>query len=554
MEKIYPRPRMVRRNWESLDGIWTMCGKPIRVPYPPQSRLSGWEGEIPKKMVYERRFAAALPEGGQRVLLHFGAVDQTCEVFLNGQKVGGHEGGYLPFFFDITEYLTEGDNILRVEAVDTLSRDYPYGKQTETPGGMWYTQVSGIWQTVWYETVPEEYIEDVIFTADIHTGTVSWRILTSKGGSDAEVLISAQGGRIAEVSSSNEGRAVLPKEEIRFWSPDDPFLYRVTVRIPSGDEVDTYFAMREFAIENRGGVNRLCLNGEPLFLHGVLDQGYFPDGIFLPEDMRNYDRDICLMKQMGFNTLRKHIKIEPQYFYSACDRLGMIVVQDMVNSGDYSFLRDTALPTIGFKRRNDRRTEGKREAFFIKHMTDTADHLKGHPCIAAYTIFNEGWGQFNSSRVYDILKERCGSALIDTASGWFTADKSDFDSEHVYFREKRLKPGRRPMLLSECGGFIFRASKTAADGPAWGYGKCRSSEEYTEKIEHMYRHMVIPAIRKGLCGSVFTQLSDVENELNGLVTYDRKMIKADVGRMRNISQMIAEETRTIQTERREEHT
>ena len=540
MQSIYPRPSLVREKWQSLDGMWTLNGKQIRVPYPPQSRLSGWEGEVPDRLLYERGFTPELPGTGQRMLLHFGAVDQTCSVYLNGEPAGSHEGGYLPFTLDITDLLKEGRNVLRVEAEDTLSHDYPYGKQTRKPGGMWYTPVSGIWQSVWYETVPEKHIEKVTFDTDIRTGKVIWKIDSS--AENFRVVISTEERVLAEVSSGLTGETVIRPEDLILWSPDSPSLYNVTVNTDSGDEIRTYFAFREFSVRDLNGVSRLCLNGEPVFLNGVLDQGYYPDGIFLPENLRDYDRDISLMKQMGFNTLRKHIKVEPEYFYSACDRLGMIVIQDMVNSGDYSFMRDTALPTVGIKKISDRKeTEGKREQFFRKHMLDTAEHLDGHPCIAVYTIFNEGWGQFNSDSMYDLLKEKHPDRLIDSASGWFSQEKSDFDSEHVYFREKTLRPGRRPMLLSECGGFILDVDPSSRKGPVWGYGKCRTPEELTDRIEHLYRNMVIPAVSRGLCGCIYTQLSDVENELNGLVSYDRKTIKAVIPRLREISRLVSGE-------------
>ena len=518
--------------------MWKLNGKEIRVPYPPQSRLSGWEGEIPEKLIYERGFTPELPVNGERVLLHFGAVDQTCRVYVNGFDAGSHEGGYLPFTFDITDYLYEGRNVIRVEAEDALSHDYPYGKQKKHPGGMWYTPVSGIWQTVWYETVPEEHVSSISFKTDIRTGEVSWDI-DGTGVGIFDMTVQLRGKVIVSRPVHAFDKLTIPQEDLKLWTPDDPVLYDVTFESYSGDTVRTYFAFREFSINEVNGTNRLCLNGEPVFLNGVLDQGYYPDGIFLPGNLRDYDKDICLMKQMGFNTLRKHIKVEPEYFYSACDRLGMIVIQDMVNSGEYRFFRDTVLPTAGVKKINDSvRDYGKREKFFIDHMVRTADHLDKHPCIAVYTIFNEGWGQFESDRMYDILKERDPGRLIDSTSGWFAQQKSDFDSAHVYFKEKKLEPGKRPMLLSECGGFILDMDPDRKKGPVWGYGRCRDPLELTGRMERMYIKMVLHAVSKGLCGCIYTQLSDVENELNGLVTYDRKKIKADIPRLQKMSMRI----------------
>jgi len=534
MYDVYPRPLLRRKQWESLNGEWILNGRPVNVPYPPQSPLSGWNGEVPDRLVYEKEVPIEYPGPGYRVLLNFGAVDQRARVLINGKEAGYHEGGYLPFSMDITDLITDGKNTVTVEAEDTLSHFYPYGKQTKRPGGMWYTPVSGIWQTVWTETVPEDHVTQIRTDAD--TETVRWKVSTSSG-SGCRITVSDQEGPVFS-SDSPEGSIEVPFDRRRLWSPEDPFLYDVKVATPGGDEVSSYLALRRISSEIIDGVPRICLNGKPVFLNGVLDQGYYPEGLFLPGDASAYRSDILRMKEMGFNTLRKHIKIEPEIFYYECDRMGMLVVQDMVNSGDYSFLRDTVLPTVGIKRRNDRKKNGEREEFFLSHMRQTAAHLHGHPCIIAYTIFNEGWGQFNSDEAYDILKAEEPDRLIDTTSGWFAGSRSDFDSEHIYFRTKKLRPGVRPMLLSECGGFVFDADPQTKKGPVWGYGRCRSSQELTARIVDMYRRMVLPAVGKGLCGCIFTQLSDVENELNGLVTYDRTFVKADPDALKKISDEI----------------
>ncbi len=531
----HPRPLMRREQWTSLDGEWNLCGRKINVPYPPQAPLSGWDGEVPEHLVYEKEFILPKTGDDRRVILHFGAVDQKAAVFVNGEKAGTHEGGYLPFSFDITGLLHEGNNLIRVEAEDALSHDYPYGKQTNRPGGMWYTQVSGIWQTVWTETVPDDYITDVSFDTD--TESIAWNIRTS-AGNGAHISVSDDRGEVIS-SDAAEGKATVPEGRRHLWTPEDPFLYDIRISTPGGDEVSSYLALRTVTSETRDGIPRVCLNGRPVFLHGVLDQGYFPQGIFLPDSGSAYEKDIIMLKSMGFNTIRKHIKIEPERFYFECDRLGMLVIQDMVNSGEYSFLRDTALPTVGFRRRSDRKKRtGTREAFFIRHMTETAEHLHSHPCVIAFTVFNEGWGQFNADEAYDLLKAQEPSRLIDAASGWFAQSKSDFDSEHVYFRTKKLRPGTRPMLLSECGGFVLDTDPENRKGSVWGYGKCTSSEELTARIEDMYERMVIPAVGRGLCGSIYTQISDVENELNGLTTYDRTRIKVDAARMKKLSEEI----------------
>ena len=535
----YPRPLMRRDNIIMLDGIWELEGGDINVPYPPQAPLSGYGGEIKDTMKYVLRFTLEPPSEGMRVLMHFGAVDQVAKVTLNGSWLGSHEGGYMGFSFDVTEKLTGGLNVLEVEATDSLSHFYPYGKQTQKPSGMWYTPVSGIWQSVWLEAVPAKHMNSISFTGDPASGKVAWEASANCDGTYEICVYASDTPVVRFVSDEDAGSFTIPPEHIRPWSPDDPFLYRVRVTFCGQDAVRSYFALRSIGIKSIGGVPRVCLNGEPVFLHGVLDQGYFPEGIFVPSDMSAYEEDITRLREMGFNTIRKHIKVEPEAFYYACDRLGMLVIQDMVNSGEYSFWRDSFLPTLGFTSRNDRTEEpDERMEFFVKHMQETAFRLYGHPCIIAYTIFNEGWGQFNSDSCYDTLKNLDPTRLIDSASGWFAQSRTDFDSLHVYFRTKKLSPSpERPMLLSECGGFTLDMGKKRK-GLSWGYGRSRSSEKLTEKIEAMYEKMVIPAIASGLCGSIYTQLSDVENEINDLFTYDRSCCKVIPERMAAISQKL----------------
>ena len=308
------------------------------------------------------------------------------------------------------------------------------------------------------------------------------------------------------------------------------------------DKVETYFALRTIEIRNVNGINRVCLNGEPIFLHGVLDQGYFPEGIYLPAEEKEYDRDILRMKELGINFLRKHIKVEPDYFYYACDNLGMLVMQDMVNSGPYSFVGDTALPTFGFKTRGDKNgTSGKRKEFFRAHVENTIEEVYNHPSIVAYTIFNEGWGQFHSDEMYEFVKTLDSTRLADSTSGWFAQEKNDFDSEHIYFKAIEVEPKERPMFLSECGGYSM-----AVEGHyyskynTYGYGGSDDSKKLTDDILSLYDIMVLPAAPKGMCGCIYTQLSDVEDEINGLYTYDRKVCKVDKERMLEMSKKLQE--------------
>jgi len=525
----HPNPMLRREKWMNLNGEWILNGLPIRVPFPPQSALSGYAGSVGDVFHYEKQFI--LPEGfsGGRVILHFGAVDQIAEVRLNKTFIGKHAGGYLPFSFDVTDALLPGQNLLEVDAEDTLSHDYPYGKQTRKRGGMWYTPVSGIWQTVWLEVVPEKHIESIRFTPDLKGVQVE-----VEGMDECEIHIQMEEGRILKQAIHKSGRIDIPDPKI--WTPETPHLYPVIITAGE-DRVESYFALRTISIKMLNGKNRVCLNGEPIFIHGVLDQGYFPDGIFLPANESEYERDILRMKQLGFNLLRKHVKLEPACFYAACDRLGMLVMQDMVNSGPYNFILNTALPTVGFKHwRDDRHKLNFRKEFFIRHSEETIRQLYNYPCIVAYTIFNESWGQFHGDMLYRKLRALDPTRLYDATSGWFHQNDSDFDSEHIYFRTVRLKPKVRPMLLSECGGYSLFIPEHTFGEKQYGYGKCRSIAEFTKRITDMYRKMVLPAIPQGLCGCIITQLSDVEDEINGLYTYDRKVLKVDEGEMKTLAE------------------
>ncbi|MCQ2353934.1 MAG: glycoside hydrolase family 2 [Clostridia bacterium] len=502
----YPRPQMKRKEWQSLDGEWVVNGSAGRVP----------ECRTEEILIYERSFV--LDRKKPVVILHFGAVDNKARVFLNGEFVGEHAGGYLPFSFDVSDKIGH-ENLLRVEVSDMLDPTYPYGKQKKESGGMWYTPVSGIWQSVWLEQLPESYISDV-------------KIKTDLKGADITLNIKDPNGERVETER-------IEIQDPELWTPDAPKLYTYVLK-RGEDEVEVYFGLRTIEIREIGGRQRLLLNGEPVFLHGVLDQGYFYPGLFIPEDSSEYERDIARMKSLGFNMLRKHIKIEPEEYYYAADKCGMLIIQDMVNSGNYNFFRDTFLGTVGVKFRDTKKKHDERTSFFTNHSINTVRHLYNHPSVIAYTIFNEGWGQFDSDRHYEVLKGIDPSRVYDSTSGWFAQKKSDFDSVHIYFRNKKLNPGIRPMLLSECGGFSLNLDKKRK---TYGYGKCQSRKELTDRISDMYEKMVIPAIERGLCGAVYTQLSDVEDEINGLYSYDRKTLKVIPERMLEIAEKIKDKLR-----------
>ncbi len=549
LRQIHPTPQWVRQGFKSLDGLWELNGHEINVPFPPQSDMSGFRQHVGFHLHYQKKFSLPKDFTEERVLLHFGAVDQVCDVYLNERYLGHHEGGYLGFTYDITGIVNrEGENRLIVSAVDRLSHVYPYGKQRFARGGMWYTPVSGIWKSVWLENVPKEYIESVKLTPDMTGFEIEVTPAGDWNSNDVFVELNPMGHRVSVRLENLRGYVNLQelyntlnlewKPEEVLWSPEHPNLIDLTVR-HGEDVVETYTALREITIEKRKGINRVCLNHECVFLQGVLDQGYFLEGIYVPSNRKCYDRDIRNMKELGFNFLRKHIKVEPEYFYYAADRLGIFVMQDMVNSGPYNFMMDTFAPNITLKKRKDqylKHMDKKRKNFFIKHCEDTVQQLYNHPSIISWCIFNEGWGQFESDRIYSLMKQWDPTRLVDSTSGWFAQKLSDFDSEHIYFHNEKLVPKERPLLLSECGGFGFRVEGHMFNlKKIMGYGMSKNREELMKMIRTMYVEMIYPAISNGMCGVVYTQLCDVEDEINGLYTYDRHTCKVDKEEMNRIS-------------------
>ena len=544
----YPRPQMVRDSFFSLCGTWHLSvlsdaeekyvGE-IAVPFPPESRLSGIERAIGEReaYLYDKVFSFPSDFNRGRVLLHFGAVDQIAVVYLNGNRLGKHVGGYLPFSFDVTDYvLLEEENHIRVEVVDSLDSELPYGKQRKDRGGMWYTPISGIWQTVWMESVPKESIQGLKISTDTKTVTVEFSPICG----EKTLKIQTENGEMTCSTVENRFTVNIPNPHL--WSPEDPYLYSFTLE--SGeDKISSYFAMRTITSKKIGNTSYLCLNDNPYFFHGVLDQGYFPDGIYLPASPEGYINDIKAMKKLGFNMLRKHIKIEPDLFYYYCDKLGMVVFQDMVNSGEYHFFLDTALPTVGLKKGIRHRVSKERKEQFEKDCEETAKHLFNHPSVLYYTIFNEGWGQYGADGVYEKMKEIDSTRIWDATSGWFREKKSDVVSEHIYFRKIRLKSNPdRPLVLSEFGGYscnvcghLFNEEKQ------YGYKTMKDMATFDQSLRALYESEVVPAIIKnGLCAAVLTQLSDVEDETNGLMTYDRQIVKCKEKTMRSIAVSLRE--------------
>ncbi len=581
----YPRPQMRRDSFLNLNGRWEYAvrsdGKApeefdgeIIVPFSPESLLSGVLRQVGPEDVlwYRRRFT--LPEGfrkererkrdalqngkwiylpdgsGQdRVLLHFGAVDQSCKVFLNGELVGEHEGGYLPFSCDITDSLAGGENILTVTATDAVSGSrHAYGKQSFTPGGIWYTPQSGIWQTVWLEAVPENYIESLRITPLFDERQVRIEI-RAKNPEGANIVIKKDGVCIAEEWYDREkgwAEAAISEEDFRAWSPEDPFLYDLEINLPGGDKVESYFGMRKFSTTLLKGNKVLALNNRPIFLSGVLDQGYWSDGLYTPPSDEAMVFDIQTMKDFGFNMLRKHIKIEPLRWYYHCDRLGMVVWQDLVSGGSrFNPMTAQVLPFLGIQLRDGnyhrfgREDEAGRDQF-VQDLYDTVELLYNVPSLAVWVPFNEGWGQFDSLQITQILWELDPSRLVDHASGWHDQGGGDFKSRHVYFRPVKLKRDKnRVLALTEFGGYSLPSAGHMTSGKLFGYRMYQSKDEFMDAYEKLFLREVLPHLeRQGLSASVYTQVSDVEDEINGLLTYDRKVCKVDEDRVLKINRKL----------------
>ena len=545
--EVYPRPQMTRREWQCLNGWWDLSvlrngksvfeGK-IQVPFCAESLLSG-AGQHPEKddvLLYRRILSVPAPWQGKHILLHFGAVSRETKVLLNGREVCRHENGYLPFTADITGFLTGNENTLEVQVSNDLSAKYPWGKQSRKRGGMWYTPCSGIWQTVWMEPVPDRYIRAL----HIHTAgdTVDIR---AEGIQSGKVLFN---GKEYPLTG---GSARLTVDHPEFWSPENPHLYSFSVF--SGDDcVEGYFALRTLTTETVNGIPRLCLNGKPYFFNALLDQGYWSDGLYTPATPDGFEADILAMKSLGFNTLRKHIKIEPEVFYYACDRLGMIIFQDMVNNGGYHYILETVLPTLHFQKRNDRHMTRDPETRknFLAAMEETARLLNNHPCICLWTIFNEGWGQFCADEAYSRLKAIDPERFVDSTSGWFHQKKSDVDSLHIYFEDLHLGKKPLPQLLSEYGGYVYKIPEHSFNiEKTYGYRKYETREEFVAALRETYQNALLPLAAKGLCGAVYTQVSDVEDETNGLLTYDRAELKIRPEELRDLAQALQDSMRGL---------
>ncbi|MEG1060252.1 MAG: glycoside hydrolase family 2 TIM barrel-domain containing protein [Oscillospiraceae bacterium] len=536
----YPRPQMVRDSWLCLNGRWQyavnqgdcppdkMSGE-IIVPFSPESELSGANCIISPKDIlwYKRTFTLDESFSGGRVLLHFGAVDQTAEVFVNGIFVGAHVGGYTAFSFDITDAI-KAENELVVKVRDLSDSSWQSkGKQKLKRGGIWYTPQSGIWQTVWCESVPREYISRLSVTPLFDSAAVE---VTAHSNCECECTVTACG-------NTKKGRTnvpiILDIGEFTPWSPDEPKLYDLEVST-SLDSVKSYFGMRKFEVKaDSSGIKRMYLNNRPFFHNGVLDQGYWSDGLYTAPSDEAMIYDIVQMKELGFNMLRKHIKIEPMRWYYHCDRLGMLVWQDMVNGGGHYNPLVITLPVLfgmNFSDSSYGRFARKSEIGRNQYMTELNEmlvQLQNVVSLSVWVPFNEGWGQFDAAKIYDTIKELDPTRPVDHASGWHDQGSGDFKSLHVYFKPYRFKPDKlgRAVILSEFGGYAHRVSEHSFCDRDFGYKKFSTPEALKSAFIELYENEIIPAKERGLCASVYTQLSDVEDELNGFITYDRRISK-----------------------------
>ena len=552
----YPRPMMERKEWKNLNGLWDYAIRPcgeaepktydgeILVPFAVESSLSGVgvHLEDSQELWYTRQFEVPAGWKGKRVLLHFGAVDWRAHVWVNNTSVGKHEGGYTPFCFDITDALQKGSNKLTVRVWDpTNNGPQPVGKQANRPQGIWYTAVSGIWQTVWLEPVNENHIASMKITPDIDLNRLRIEARTGEGEWKKGCRLEAEvydNGKLVASGAAIRGEAIditIPGE-VKLWSPDTPFLYTLKVRLKQNstetDAVDSYAAMRKFSSKrDASGVMRMQLNNRDLFQFGPLDQGWWPDGLYTAPTDEALIYDIQKTKDFGFNMIRKHVKVEPARWYAHCDRIGIIVWQDMPN-GDKMHEWNQRDYFTGA----DLTRTPQSEAIYFKEWKEIMDYLYSYPCIGVWVPFNEGWGQFKTEETANLTKQYDGTRLVNAASGGNHYTCGDMLDIHSYpGPEPFLYDARRANVIGEYGGigYVVKGHVWEADRN-WGYIRFNTSKEVTDEYVKYAQELKKLAL-KGFTGAVYTQTSDVEIEVNGLMTYDRKVIKVDEKRIREIN-------------------
>lgn len=555
----YPRPIMERSQWENLNGLWDYAILPvgkqtptsfdgkILVPFAVESSLSGVQKRLgsENELWYQREFTVPSNWKNNRILLHFGAVDWKADVWVNDVKVGQHTGGYVPFSFDVTPALKSGANKMIVKVWDGTDQGYqPRGKQVNNPHGIWYTPVSGIWQTVWMEPVPEKYIENVKITPDIDKNIINVEAFINQPASSDRIEVKVmEGSRVVATGQSinNQPVEVSMPTNPRLWSPNDPFLYDLEVTVFNGskqlDKVKSYTAMRKYSTKRDDkGIVRLQLNNKDLFQFGPLDQGWWPDGLYTAPTDEALRYDVVKTKDFGFNMIRKHVKVEPARWYMHCDQLGIIVWQDMPN-GDKSPEWQMREYFTGAERLRSPESE----ANYRKEWKEIMDYLYSYPSIGVWVPFNEAWGQFKTREIVEWTKQYDPSRLVNPASGGNHYHLGDMLDLHNYPQpEMYLYDGQRATVLGEYGG-IGWANKEHLWEPDrnWGYVQFNSSNEVTNEYIK-YAERLKQMIRQGFSAAVYTQTTDVEVEVNGLMTYDRAVVKIDEDRVRKVNQEICD--------------
>lgn len=542
----YPRPQFVRDSYLNLNGMWqvSFCKTAqipakfdydICVPFSPECPLSGVNRVLGRNeyLIYNKTFTLADGFNKGRVFINFGAVDQIATVLLNGKEVGTHHGGYTPFTFELTDYLVDGENVLNVVVTDVCEdNQYSRGKQRTKRGGIWYSPQSGIWQSVWLESTPLDYIKSFRITPDYDNEQVKFEF---EGTQNVEILIYDGKNLIADTTDK-----IVKIENFKSWSPESPFLYDVVFKTEN-ETVKSYFGMRKFSTGvDENGVPRLFLNNKPYFVNGLLDQGYYPDGYLTPPANEAMEFDVKSVKEWGFNMLRKHIKIEPMLWYHYCDVNGIIVWQDMVNGGGDYGLEIGVLPFIGVNLDDTNystfhRTDAKARDLYYVELKEMVDALYNCPCIGLWVPFNEGWGQFDSAKAYRLLKQWDSTRVVDSASGWHDRGVTDVISKHIYFTPIVVSKKDKPWLLTEFGGLGLKLKGHTFNDKMFGYKIYFSQKSLTSAYARLFNRTIIPQIPKALAGTVYTQVTDVEDELNGILTYDRKVLKIDLDALQDIN-------------------
>ncbi|MDR1562491.1 MAG: beta-galactosidase [Dysgonamonadaceae bacterium] len=557
----YPRPILERKEWLNLNGLWDLSIRPVEqgepneyedrilVPFPVESSLSGLAKRIDDKhaLWYRRTFTIPAAWKNHDVILNFGAADWKTEVFINGIKICTHTGGYTPFGINITPFLVRGEQTLTVKIWDPTDKYFqPRGKQVNEPANIVYTPISGIWQTVWLEPVGSRHIVSLKTLPDVDKSVVSVTVgvnTPSAGASDyAEVKIYDGKKLLSTTRSIISEPLTIPVADAKLWSPDSPHLYDMEITLYSDgrqtDMVKSYFAMRKISIrsDKENGYMRIQLNNRDIVQYGLLDQGYWPDGLYTAPTDEALKFDIEKAKELGYNMLRKHIKTEPARWYTWCDRLGMLVWQDMP-SGDNNWRGDRERsPYIDT---NIEHKPNPAQENFFKEWKEIIDYLYSYPSIVMWIPFNEGWGQFRTKEVSDFTKQYDPSRILNTATGGNFSRDGDVLDMHTYPEPKAiLFDPTRPNLIGEFGGICYVArGHLWQDDNNFGYIEFKTPKEATDKYEE-YADMLKKLIRKGFCGAVYTQITDVEIEANGIMSYDRKMIKLDADRLKKINREI----------------